>query len=350
MVKRRLFGRLVASWLLLVLCLNAQAQYAMPLQPQLIADDIMPGSLAWSHDQSVLAFRDTYFPGGQVYNNDFDTWYRFDIDEDALSHGYIWPLQPAIPPQIKDLIIPGTLLFRSPSGRYYIFVAPTDEAKSWFEIELMVFDSLQRTAIGMDIPAGGITTHAGYLDVIWGTDTAFVMQTYPIEGGLPTLPILYYVKIQEGVASSRLIIGSDYEGQQLFVTRIFDVSQDGVHILLYGFLIGGSGPFLAVWNMEALDGLAIVAEGDINVQSILKLDAQFTADDGSEFVFIDDKRTGRYNLTTETASTISNIINGQAYRYAEFSPTGDRLALTDDTAVYWVDLASASNIPDQSLP
>jgi hypothetical protein len=318
-----------------------QAQDSALSQPQLILDGLRPTDLDWSSQEPILAFSDASLPSGSVIN-DFETWYRFNPSNGNILNGNIWPLQPAIPRQIESQVIPGTLMFPSPNGRYLIFVAPNTSLASFFETELKVFDTVQNIVMDIGVPGGGITRSVGFLNVIWGTDTEFVVSTHPEEGGLTHLLYLHYVTIENNSITARLITDIDYEGQILIIVKLFDVAEDGSHALIHAGFLGEFQPFLAVWNLESPDESIHILDTQINLETLL--DARFTTVDGSRFIFADDQRLGHFNVTTETSTTISDSINGQRYRFAEFSSTGEQLALADDTAVYWLDLHSAFNV------
>jgi hypothetical protein len=323
-----------------------QAQNNTLVQPQLVVSGIRPANLDWSDQQNVFAFSDATLPSGQVIN-DFDTWYRFNVANSQITQSNIWPLQPATPIQIEDQVSPGTLLFRSPNGQYFIFVAPSTNPQSLFEKELKVYDAANASIISTGVSAGGVTDTVGTLDVIWGTDTEFIIKTLPEEGGVPTLPNLYFAMIQGNAVTIQLISEVNYEGQTLIIYDVIDLASDGRHILIQAGIFEEFSSFLAIWNLHTPSDLIIIPEAQINRETLL--DARFTTVDGSEFVFVDDQRLGRYNVMNETSSNINSEVNGQRYRFAEFSDNGERLALANNDAVYWLDLHSIQGTQTPTL-
>lgn len=317
---------------------SAQISTPQPTQPRLIVDDISPTDLGWSDHAASLVFRDALLPGGEV-EGEFNTWYQFDVNQEVLVQGNRWPLQVVLPTALESQVLPNGLMFMSPSGRYIVFPGPFSEPGIAQGSELKIYDTQQNNIITSGIPSGQGARTVGFFDIRWGNDNSFVVITIPESGGVPSSLNLYYVNLNGSEVSVHLLTSTTLNDSVLLVFDVFDVSSDGRSVLLKGGILGEFQSFVGIWDAQAPNDLFRIPVSQLDVSTVL--DARFTSGNGTEFVFFDDQGVGRYDVSAERLEIINNQVTAQLYREAKFSPSGELLALADDTSVYWLDLRPA---------
>jgi hypothetical protein len=319
--------------------LHAQESNLNPTEPVPIVDGIAPANLQWLDQDLRLTFFDAALLGRYApIEIETESWFVFDIEQQALSRSSRWVLQPQIPETLENNIEPNSVAFLTPEGRYLIYASRSPQPEpSTGESFIQIYDNQTDSVIETGIPSGAGITLVGFSSLIWGGDNRFVLSITPSDVGLPAPPNLHYLDLSGGVLSVRQIAIIEFGTRSFFVVNVFDVSSDGLHVLMEGGFVGEGVSYLAIWNAQAPSNLTIIPETQITGIERL-LDAQFTTHEGTQFVFFNEQGAGHYNLATDTLEIINSQVSAQHYRYAEFSPRAEVLALANDTAVYWLNL------------
>src|SRR5690606_1333820 len=111
------------------------------------------------------------------------------------------------------------------------------------------------------IPVGISIRSVGLSGLIWGGNGRFVLSITPNNVGLPTLPNLYYFDLSSGEVSVRQVVSIELEDQprRFSVVKIFDVSPDGLQVLMEGGFTGEGISYLAIWDAQTPNEITYIS-------------------------------------------------------------------------------------------
>jgi hypothetical protein len=311
-------------------------------------------NVSWSFDGKLLLFQDDGTTDVGVLTQE-DRWFQYDTDTKQLSRSNRWSLQPTLTTSqiqtfemAKDAIGQLTFAFVSPNNRYIVYGSRKQEIGH----ALAIADLQNNTyRIINEITIGSLAVFDSSYVVKWSKgSTAFVVQATPSYGASTNIFYVSNFTTSLNNLSFQSLIATTVSSQTAYSYRVFDISPDGIRVLLERASPNNTGFIL--WNAQNPSENRIVVVGGSFI-----VEAAFSPQDADKVRFIGPNGLVEYALTAATATTLEPNINNSWVNSAWFAPAGNKVALLNRSnsglaKLYVIDfsLLTSTPTPTQATP
>lgn len=345
---RRIAVLFIVSILLtatVTLGLNAQPD---DLEPILISTE--PIAYRWSADGQALVFADG--TRSARVNLEQGDWIQYDVDTEQLIETPSWPLQPTLTDQEREMLrpIPDSFIFESPNKNYLAYAA---ELNPEYSGRLAVGERPTLSFVGFDDKTiYNPTSIVKSFNVQWNLDNSAFVVTQPTPYAGYEAYFHYYVSgFEEDMSSARSVHVPSQFGERYFDLDVFDLSQDGHKVLMYGREIDPNQP-VDVWKnrfviWDAANPEASLVLDGLETENVLH-GSFIPGSDGEQLLFVDVDGISAYDIATNQKTVLYPEINATLFQQAWFSPDSSHLAFVRQTRyaeVFVIDLSDYITLP-----
>lgn len=344
---RRIVVILVVFSLLMAagtLGLNAQPD---DLEPIFISTE--PSAYKWSADGQSFVFADIHGSARVNSEGEFWFWYQYDVGTEQLTETTFWPLQPMLTNRERGILrpFPDSFIFDSPSKNYLAYAS---------ELNPENFNNLTVAKLSTITPASfddkyiiGPTFSVSEFDVHWSADNSAFVVSQPVPYGDAAYSIVYYVSgFIKDMTKAKSVYVPYVFGNRSFALDVFDISNDGRKVLMYGWETGFT-PYqyrFVIWDTSEPEALLILDH--LAVENVLH-GSFVPGSNGGQLLFVDVDGIVMYDIGANQKTILYPEINATLYQKAWFSPDSSHLAFvrhTNRSEVFVVDLADYITLPN----
>lgn len=310
--------------------LNAQPD---DLEPILISTE--PSAYKWSADGQSFVFADIHGSARVNSEGELWFWYQYDVDTEELTETTLWPLQPTLTHREREILspFPDSFIFESPNKNYLAYAAELNPELSG---RLAVGERPTSSFVGFDHKTiYDPTSIAVAFNVQWSSDSSSFVATQPTPYASYQPYFHYYVSGFEAdiTKATSIYIPSEF-GDRYFDLKVFDLSEDGDKVLMYGREGDNDQPQtesetrFVIWDASDPEGFVIL--DDLAAENVLH-GSFIPGSDGEQLLFVDVDGISAYDIATNEKTILYPEINATLYHDAWFSPDSSHLAFTRQT-------------------